>query len=452
MTYGKAPDQSLPDHPRNIDALGYKDAFHYTTVWKGKKVQKNISALAYKSGTGNAVALSFSTVDTSSHWDLVPNDDSHHKWYFNTNLSDDERKMKGFKLIIGKKKEAAEQLLLSRVDPRTCGPEGQGSREWFVDRMFSGTSSTVHAVFKKCIPFLAEEEDDDTMSALKVVLSFTGKMDILEKIVADRQQQQEREQQQQNGNGNGNMIQGDGGDNEDQDNRDKEEAQEWILKLSASKDLDEQFKKSIEDATITSATVEWILALTADTSFKEMSVGAAKKKIDKWLAGDGEAGEAKRRPYKNMQKTSLKRILQEKGIAFKDTDNKAALIKNIVDPPAQPIVTPQDNEVEPLAELLHQSFLRPLNDKAERTAAATGHKNEVPFIRAFCEKCMDEQETEDNIDSSNNSEFRKFKDISIYRPGLVKKKGSKFAKGSADGILAAKVRFVGIVVVVMLFS
>ena len=430
MTYDKSPDQSLPSNPRNIDKLGYKDAFHYTTVWKGKKVQKNISALAYKSGTGNAVALSLSTIDTGSHWDFVPNDDCHHKWYFSTNLTDEERQLKGFKLIIGESRRSPEILLLSKVDTRTCGPEGQGSREWFVDRMFSGTSSTIHHIFKKCIPLLADDEDDDIVNSLKVVLSFTGEMKILEKIQEEREEEQRRQQQASEQNEETSQ------DNEE--DRDKEEATEWISKLSASKDFDNQFKQEVADATITSRTVDWIVAITTDSPFKEWTVGAAKKKIDKWLEGTGEGGEAKYRPYKSMTKASLKKILQERGdTTWRDSDSKLAFIKKILAPP-ESSTNPgtdesEDIHLDALAEIINKSFLQPLNDKAEKTAASIGHKNEITFIKSFCEKCLDDN------DNCVDSKFAKITDISVYRPGLVKKKGSKFIKGSADGILAAKV-------------
>ena len=145
-----------------------------------------------------------------------------------------------------------------------------------------------------------------------------------------------------------------------------------------------------------------------------------------------------------MQKASLKKILQEKGIAFRDTDSKPSLLKKVFDPPSRSNSSSpgsqafSDSELEPYAELLSQSFLNPLKDKTELSAAAIGHKNEALFIKSFCEACL-RNEDDDNSDD-NASEFENFSGISIYQPGLVQKKGSKFVKGSADGILAAKVR------------
>ena len=119
----------MPDHPQNVDKKGYRDSFHFSTVWKGKKVQKTLSAVAYKSGTGNAVALSLSTLDSGSHWDMVPTKPHHQTWYFDNDLDDDERLMKGFSLLLGEGEQAGDLLLLSKVKPQTCGDEGQGSRE-----------------------------------------------------------------------------------------------------------------------------------------------------------------------------------------------------------------------------------------------------------------------------------------------------------------------------------
>ena len=90
MTFDKAGSE-LPEQPRNIDKLGYRDSFHYSTLWKGKEVQKRMSAIAYKSGTGNAVALSFSTIDSGFHWDMVPISDHHLKWYFLKDISRHEK-------------------------------------------------------------------------------------------------------------------------------------------------------------------------------------------------------------------------------------------------------------------------------------------------------------------------------------------------------------------------
>lgn len=75
-------------------------------------------------------------------------------------MSKREQQMKGFTLLAGERQEAAEDLLLSRVEPRTCGADGQGSREWFLERMFSGTSSTLFFLLESRIPLLFGDAEE----------------------------------------------------------------------------------------------------------------------------------------------------------------------------------------------------------------------------------------------------------------------------------------------------
>ena len=69
------------------------------------------------------------------------------KWYYSTTISELERKMKCFSVLLDANRqcslETIGQLILSKVDARTCG---QGSAEWFLDRSFSLTSSTVDGI------------------------------------------------------------------------------------------------------------------------------------------------------------------------------------------------------------------------------------------------------------------------------------------------------------------
>ena len=270
------PGQELPDKPRNIDRLGYRDAFSYQTVWKGKKVCKRVNALAYWSGMGGPVAFSFSTLDSGCHWDMVPEDDSAEKWYLSESLSHEERQMKGFQLLAGSRNQEAESLLLSKVEARTCGPEGQGSREWFIDRMFSGTSSTIHAIFKECVPLLVAEiierdsdSDNETMEALDVVMSYIDNKDAMDKIKKDIQKSQQAEEDNSNAVQQATLNA----------NPSKNEAISWIEKLSdPNNDMDDTFKRELE-STMQTHTMEWIIALTMDTLIKVMTPTGAKKKI-----------------------------------------------------------------------------------------------------------------------------------------------------------------------------
>ena len=165
-----------------------------------------------------------------------------------------------------------------------------------------------------------------------------------------------------------------------------------------------------------------------------VSPAGAKKKIKKWLEIAPE-----RRPYQNKKRDVLNAIGESKGIlnikSYKKKDN---LINALINPPPVALEQnklesiPNKKELEPLVELLNQSFLRPQQDKEEIDAAAMGHRNEEPFIKSFCQVCEDERENE------NDNLFAKTHIVSVYCPGLVKKKNSSFAKDSADGIIFTK--------------
>ena len=123
-----------------------------------------------------------------------------------------------------------------------------------------------------------------------------------------------------------------------------------------------------------------------------------------------------------MKKTSLEKIAREKGIPLgRGNKNKDDIIKLIIKPSAAQVLANNGNgnnecDLSPLVQLLHQSFLRLQSNDVAREEAATGHDNEEPFIKAFCDICFDE------YDNNNDNEFSKTSVSAVYRPGLVKKK------------------------------
>ena len=89
-----------------------------------------------------------------------------------------DRKMKGFFRIHGDKIYTEELMLLSNTEPRTCGSQGQGSREWFLDRGFSGTSSTMYELIGIFAKSVMENNNDDSsnniMGDFQKILDFCG--------------------------------------------------------------------------------------------------------------------------------------------------------------------------------------------------------------------------------------------------------------------------------------
>ena len=107
----------------------------------------------------------------------------------------EEKQMKGYNLLVGLRTKSAKSLILSKVDPQTCRLAGQGSREWFIDQIFSGTLSTIHSIFKKCIPLLvakADDKDKEIMNALQTVLLYIDNNKAMEKIKEKILQEQKK--------------------------------------------------------------------------------------------------------------------------------------------------------------------------------------------------------------------------------------------------------------------
>ena len=83
-----------------------------------------------------------------------------------------------------------------------------------------------------------------------------------------------------------------------------------------------------------------------------------------------------------------------------------------------------DPALLPLYTLLQQSFLRP-QMSGPRAAAAIGHRNEEPFLKAFFK-----ESSKPNTGAAFS--FAALDPVAIFRLGLVRKKGSNFAKASLD--------------------
>ena len=432
MTYDKKM-QKLPDKPQNIEALGYKDVFQYSVVWRGRKVQKRIAAVGYRPGTGSNPALSISTIDSGIHWDLIPINDHYQKWYFST-MPDRERQMKGFTLLLGDKHEEVEDLLLSNVEPRTCGSAGQGSREWFLDRMFSGTSSTVHRLLEKSVGVLikTDENDDGLLDDITTVVKAIGSKELLDSLLSH------------NNNQDNNESMTNEQENPAPIDQNKVDAERWFEKQCDEATSDDRLLKS-ELSTMDAQIKSWLVALAWGSDYKYMTDAVSKKKIEKWLESPHS-----RRPYQMKNRFLLWTIANEKGIKLPKTTKKEDIIQAILNPPADNEQNgimnassgdddDDDNEhyemdeLLPLIQLLDQSFLRPVRDKVERNAASIGLSNEEKFIRQFWDHCEQEKKAE------KNNAFASFNLLSTYRPGLVKKKNHLFVKGSADGIFVAKV-------------
>lgn len=435
LTYHR-PGSELPDNPKNIEMAGYKDCHHFSTVWRGEGVQKKLTALAYKSGTGKAVALTFSTMDDGAHWDMIPKKDSDYKWYFSL-LAGEARKMKGFSMLLGNSSQACELLLLSNIMPRTCGADGQGSREWFLDRMFSGTSSTIAKLLDSSLQLLVGDRnllagDDELLESIRTLLLFGGNQNLLHQLEAAADC----------GEGMASNSNIEFATNNDS----KTEAEKWLKDLSdpsGSNDL--SFVEQMPS--LSSETLCWLLALASGLEYKEIPNSQVQKKINKLMEL-----EPSKRPFQNMTISKLKAFAKANDIVIPQGLNKQQLVDKIATTMANAeeeandgnIINCSDNEQHllPLVQFLDQSFLKPVDDDG-REATRTGLKNEEPFIREFWHEYNLAREVAREGAMENNMMFEQVgvaewtlgNLVVVYRPGLVQKKNNPFVKGSADGIL-----------------
>ena len=399
-----------------------------------------LNALAYRSGSGSkVVALSFSTVNSESHWDLVPAKDKDLKWFLDSSLPAHDRQMKGFGILVGCSTTSVEEKLLSLVLPRTCADAGQGSKEWFLDRMFSGTSSQINQLITAAAPLLAgdDELDDEAKTALKEIADFIGEPQLF--VAPDPEDEPAEEEQQEN-------------ENEEDKSEEQITAEDWVFMLTDKEDeppntpspSDASFRHQLP--TLPNKTLAWMLHILtgADGSLSEGTNLSNKKKLEAWLRHP--------RDIRNrilFLKSKLLQIAKKKKISIPSSTAKADIVRKInkenqnqANDDTQNKDKDSDNESDneneasfvpeelmPLVAILKQSFLRPQRKTSERTAAKIGHVNESRFLNDFWEKNINKKlHSPDNLTPPSLSV--------IYRPGLVCKVGENnfFVKDSADGV------------------
>jgi hypothetical protein len=89
-----------------------------------------------------------------------------------------------------------------------------------------------------------------------------------------------------------------------------------------------------------------------------------------------------------------------------------------------------DPRLKPMVTLFKLSYLCQ-QAKAPRAAAAMGHRNEEPFLKAFFKEC-NKTIAEGSVDNAYS--FSSLNPVALYRVGMMRKVGSKFAKASLDAI------------------
>ena len=383
MTYDHPKFKPFPEQPMNIPKDGYRDARHLQVKWKSKSQEKKLNAIAFRSSTGTSVALSLSTTGHDLHWDMVPDSNKDMRWYFDRTLSDHDRQMHAFSLLVGKSTKAIDEKLLLHISPRSCT---QGSKEWFLDRMFSGTSSQIHLLVLASAPLLIMDGniDDKTKDAIRTIVKFTKQEGILEPPVPatvtapsppPTNAEEEKNEEEK----------------EDEKCEEQQEAESIIDRLTKgndNKEDDENF--FMELLSIKNSSLSWIIHLLTQTEgdMKILPPSTCEKKIRGWLVNL-----RRHRRLIMLSKNKLLKMAEEKqGVRVSTQKNKPHIIDMIIGhSDSQQKNTTTNNNGNPVADdlplvaILRQSFLRPQKQKSERVAAKVGQRNEEKLLKQFCE-------------------------------------------------------------------
>ena len=430
MTYDHPKFKPFPEQPMNITKDGYRDAHHLQVKWKSKLREKKLNAIAFRSGTGTSVALSLSTTGHDLHWDMVPDSNKDMKWYFDLTLSDHDRQMHGFSLLIGESTKEIDEKILSLVAPRSCGSAGQGSKEWFLDRMFSGTSSQIHLLILASAPPLmaANDIDDRTKDEIRTIVKFLNREGILEPpapaaaplpspTTNDGEEQKEEEKEEES--------------EKCEEQKEAESIIDRLTKGNDDKDDDEKFLTEL--TSFENSSLSWVIHILTRASgdMKLLPTSTCERRLRGWLANS-----RRHRALIMLSKSDLLTMAEQKqGKKIKSQINKPQIIDIIIghtntqEPTNSNNIDNDDNS--PLVAILRQSFLRPQQPKSERVAAKIGHRNKEKFLKEFYRH--NKSGTLVSPDGHRLSEVQL-----VYRPGLVAKRGNNFIKDSADGVVCAQ--------------
>ena len=336
--------------------------------------------------------------------------------------------MKGFDRLIGESSREMEEQLLNLVLPRSCGEAGQGSKEWFLDRMFSGTSSQIYALVEAAAPLLLSDDDVgvEVKKCIRDVLKYARLDKILEDVSAataadDAPGSQPPEEEEK-----------------EEKSEEQMQAEDLIENLTDETSTnDDDFKTNLP--TMENKILNWMVHLLSHANrFKENTKASNKKKIEQWL----EAPRSHRR-FVMMKNDDLKKLAKKKKIPFAANANKAALVSLLAGSNDDNTSddTTHSPDLGPLVAIIRQSFLRPQQDREEKSAAKVGRENEKVFLEEFWNLYQTKELVfVDGVVPSDLSV--------VYRPGLVAKKADNtFVKDSADGVVLFQSSDVSFVVI-----
>jgi hypothetical protein len=164
--------------------------------------------------------------------------------------------------------------------------------------------------------------------------------------------------------------------------------------------------------------LRWMYALLRKAEWKATPAATIGKFFGDWLTK-----EKRRRPYEPLTLVQLKVIATREKVKATGL-KKPELITELIKPPSERQKQKStsraskddiDPTIAPVVALLQQAYMRPQKEN-DRSAAAVGHRNEEPFLKAFFDKC------------NSNSDFKSFDVKAIYRLGLMQKKRAQLCQ------------------------
>jgi hypothetical protein len=315
-----------------------------------------------------------SSVYRRDHFDMTPVAEIDQSWYHDKDLSKFDRQKKALTLLVGQHDDEYARDLFARVEPRTCS---QGTAEWFVDRQFSGTSSTMCSIILSVAPLIDETKEPELYEAFRTVLEYAGVQDMLLGSFAREEEQQAAAARLARDTASSDS------DVDEEATDPKSIAIKWIARLTDplvhyDEDFKEQALKDLNTVRENLDMLQWMQSILKQTGDDKRSstVNATQKFFKDWLLK-----EKSRRPFEPLTIAALKKMALAAGIAVKG--KKPEIIDELVKPRSQQTQAeaPSSPLLQPYITMFKQSFLRAQKSGEDRSAAAIGHRNVEPFLK-----------------------------------------------------------------------
>jgi hypothetical protein len=246
-------------------------------------------------------------------------------------LTEHERQKKAFQKLISKDDAETEEHLeemLESMEPRTCS---QGTADWFVDQLLSGTPSTIDALILSTAPLVDPDGDEELFDAFAEVLSYAGHDPV--EIIGSALPA-ESSSSSSSGEKDDDAAADDSNEEEDkdllssEDKAAKKQAENWVNTLiDPNVDMDAEFVDELESIDL--EVLRWMVAIFKKNDYKEIAASACTKFLEKSILADTDKAS---RVFWPLSVQQLKDIAKEKSILRVTLMKKPELIEALLIP------------------------------------------------------------------------------------------------------------------------